>query len=293
MTFVLALFVGGTFGWLIRLFLLAWEKGVLRAKWLDRKSVLQRESPLLAWNRPLIALLAPLFKKPLFEKVIGRTRKFFALLHAEKHFAPEAFLSWTVLLWIEGGLGLCALFGCSLRIFLAGGCAGAFYPPARFFLEKKKRLEAIRRDLPLLMDLLALLVSAGLDMMQAIQKICTVLPAAPLLEEMERMLGDLKLGHTRKEALLLLRGRLGLPELRQFLSLLLGTLELGSPLSPVLLAGAEQMRQTRFARAEKLGIQASQKILVPLVLCILPAVFLTIFVPLFLRFYFGGIDAWL
>jgi tight adherence protein C len=48
------------------------------------------------------------------------------------------------------------------------------------------------------------------------------------------------------------------------------------------------MRLERFVRAEKAGAQASQKILIPLVLFILPAVFIMVFAPVALQFIYGG-----
>lgn len=267
MPFLLAAMLSGAFGWLAYFFVRAWERGTARAKWQGRWKTLQEEGPLLAWNRPLIILLLPIFKKNIY--------------------------AWEFLLLIEGGFLFCVIFKFSFTVFFSFGLMSASYPPIQSYFEKKNRLAAIQRELPLLMDLLALLVAAGLDMMQALQRISTALPASPLLREIQQMLHDLKLGHTRKEALILFRTRISLFEMRQFLTLLLNALELGAPLAPVLLSGAEQMRQSRFLRAEKAGIQAGQKILIPLIFCILPAVFLTIFAPLFLRFYFGGIEGWL
>ena len=55
----------------------------------------------------------------------------------------------------------------------------------------------------------------------------------------------------------------------------------------------EQMRTDRFLQAERLGTQASQKILFPLVFCIMPAIFLTIFGPLGIRYITGGFESFL
>jgi tight adherence protein C len=48
------------------------------------------------------------------------------------------------------------------------------------------------------------------------------------------------------------------------------------------------MRLERFVRAEKAGAKASQAILIPLMLFILPAVFIMVFGPVAVSFIFGG-----
>jgi len=64
--------------------------------------------------------------------------------------------------------------------------------------------------------------------------------------------------------------------------------ELGASIGPVLRAQSDLFRTQRFQRAEKAGAAAAQKILFPLVLCILPAVFIIIFGPIALSFLYGG-----
>lgn len=159
--------------------------------------------------------------------------------------------------------------------------------PLRLFQEKRRK-GAIRLQLPLLMDLLAVAVAAGLDWIQALARMVHLLPKMELTEEIEKILTDLKLGKSRREALASFQKRVGLKEASQFASTLIQTLKLGSPLSPVLEANALAMREMRFRHAERLGYQASLKILVPLIFCILPSVFLLIFAPLALRFLDQG-----
>lgn len=155
--------------------------------------------------------------------------------------------------------------------------------PLRFF-NRRRKLEAIRLELPFIMDLLAVSVQAGMDWIQAMQKIVVRHPQSPLVLELKIFLDDLELGKTRREALGALKTRVALEEINQFIALLIQTLKLGSPLAPVLSALASQMRERRLFLIEKLGAQASLKILFPLVFCILPSVFLTLFTPLALRY---------
>lgn len=160
--------------------------------------------------------------------------------------------------------------------------------PLSLWVRRQKR-EAIRRELPFFMDLLAVAVSAGLDWILVLERMAAFLPGTALTREIVRMITDLKLGKGRREALVDLKRRVGLSEVDQFCGILIQTLQLGSPVSPVLEANAWALRQRRFHRAERLGSQAALKILVPLVFCILPAVFLLIFAPLGLRLVTEGV----
>jgi len=159
------------------------------------------------------------------------------------------------------------------------------------YFSKRKKLKSIRRDLPFVIDLLSISVQAGLDIIQALQRIVIHMPEQSLRFELEKILEDLKLGKTRKEAFLGFKERVKLLEVAQFVSLLVQAFELGSPLAPVLTANAEQMRDNRFSQAERLGQQAALKILFPLIFLIMPSIILLIFGPLAIRFLtegFGG-----
>ena len=78
-----------------------------------------------------------------------------------------------------------------------------------------------------------------------------------------------------------------MPELRSFAALLIQADQLGASIGPVLRAQADLVRTQRFQAAEKAGAQAATKILFPLILFIMPAVFIVIFGPIILNFLFG------
>ena len=59
-------------------------------------------------------------------------------------------------------------------------------------------------------------------------------------------------------------------------------------LSLVLKDQSVQMRLERFLRAEKAGARASQAILIPLMIFIMPAVFIMVFGPVVISFMYGG-----
>ncbi|OGQ04905.1 MAG: hypothetical protein A2W61_07710 [Deltaproteobacteria bacterium RIFCSPLOWO2_01_44_7] len=284
MIFCLSTLLGLSAGWLFFLFEKRLEQEEWRLKWFATSQELKKEDFLLTFNRRLISVFSPFFKKPLFLKLKIKLDSFLNL---------SDFLSWSFCLSLEGSLLFLFFFGFSFWNGFLGFLMGFFYPCLWLFLKKRERERKIRRDLPLFMDLLAISVSAGLDIMQAIQRIAKNLPRAELIIELEKTLEDLKMGRSRQEALSALKDRISVSEMKSFVSILLQAMQLGSPLAPVLLANAEQMRVKRFLDVERLGVVASQKILFPLIFCIMPSVFLTIFAPLFIRFFQGGIESFL
>ena len=62
----------------------------------------------------------------------------------------------------------------------------------------------------------------------------------------------------------------------------------GASIAQVLKDQSVQMRLERFVRAEKAGARASQTMLIPMMMFILPAVFIMVFAPVILQFFYGG-----
>lgn len=152
---------------------------------------------------------------------------------------------------------------------------------------KNARRSQILVDLPFVIDLLALSTEAGLDFMGAITKVVEKLPGSALGEELAQVLRDLKLGSSRAESLNALAWRLNMSQVSSFIAVLVTADSLGASIGDVLRQQSEQMRQERFVRAEKAGVEASQKVYIPLILFILPAVLIMVFGPVILQFMGG------
>jgi tight adherence protein C len=76
-------------------------------------------------------------------------------------------------------------------------------------------------------------------------------------------------------------------EMTSFVAVLIDAEATGASISQVLKDQSIQMRLERFVRAEKAGAQASQLILLPLMLFILPAVFVMVFGPVVVSMIYG------
>ena len=109
-----------------------------------------------------------------------------------------------------------------------------------------------------------------------------------IVGELGRVLRDLRAGRPRSEALRALADRLSTPAASSLVAALLVAEKQGSALGPVLRAQAEQRRNERFLRAEKLAMEAPVKMLPPLLIFVFPCTFLILLFPVASRFLEEG-----
>lgn len=93
----------------------------------------------------------------------------------------------------------------------------------------------------------------------------------------------------RREALAALSERTDLYEIRAFTSALVQADKLGTPIGKALRIQSDLRRTERFHKAEKTAQEAPVKMLMPLLLFILPAVFIIILGPVGLKFMTEGL----
>jgi tight adherence protein C len=170
---------------------------------------------------------------------------------------------------------------------LAGLLFGAGYPWIWLTDQVKKRHLAITRALPYDLDLLTLSVEAGLDFAAAIGRVVEKGKQGPLAEELGLTLRHLKMGKTREESLRMLSDRVGLSPLTSFCNALIQADRMGTSLGKVLRIQSAQLRIERTTRAEKLANEAPVKMLLPLIACIFPTVFMILFGPIVFQFISG------
>lgn len=156
--------------------------------------------------------------------------------------------------------------------------------------QKKIRVQNVREHLPFYIDLLALSVEAGLDFFAAIQMLVdkAEVKKSVLAEELGLVLKDVQLGAAKATALKDFAERLDMSEITSFVAVLIDSEASGAPISRVLKEQSVQMRLERFVRAEKAGARASQAILLPMMIFIIPAVFIMVFGPVAISFMYGN-----
>ncbi len=182
---------------------------------------------------------------------------------------------------------LCQGLQLSIGWALIAAIVGAWYPVHWLGDQVKRRQLRITRALPYHLDLLTLAVEAGLDFTGAIAKAVEKGKPGPLKDELSLVLKQLKLGKTREDSLKALIQRVDLPALTTFVTALILADRMGTSLGKVLRIQSAQLRLERSQRAEKLANQAPVKMLLPLIGCIFPTVFLVLFGPIVFAFVFG------
>ncbi|GAC1372107.1 MAG: hypothetical protein NVSMB32_16000 [Actinomycetota bacterium] len=184
-----------------------------------------------------------------------------------------------------GAVGLPALMGVlgtkigGVLVWALLGAALGFFAPDIYIAHKgNDRQGQLRKSLPEVLDVLAIAVGAGMGLEAAIDLVIQRLPGA-LGEEFHRLLQELSLGVSRREAFGSLRERTEVEELSTFALILAQADALGTPLSVVLRSQAAEMRMLRRQRAREQGAKTPVALLFPLLLGIFPALMLVVMGP--------------
>lgn len=148
----------------------------------------------------------------------------------------------------------------------------------------KKRQKAIQLALPDTLDLLTISIEAGLGFDAALSKVAKS-TSTVLAEELFRLLQELQLGASRRDAFKALAERTNVPELNSFILAILQADVFGISIGKVLRVQAKEMRVKRRQRAEEMAMKAPVKIVFPLVLCIFPALNIVILGPAAIQIY--------
>ncbi len=171
----------------------------------------------------------------------------------------------------EQGLG-------TLRFVVILAAVGVFLPVAWLNRKRDERQASIRKDLPDVLDLLAISVEAGVGLEGAIDVVTRHFDT-PLSQEFGRTLQEMELGLPRRDALQNLKRRTEVPELSNFVLILVQADALGMPIGRVLRTQAVEMRSKRRQWAREKAGKLPIKIMMPLVLFILPALFVVVLGP--------------
>lgn len=177
---------------------------------------------------------------------------------------------------------LLALGGSSLMnmlLFPMAIGAVAFMSPGIWLGRKvKARQKAIQMALPDAIDLLTISVEAGLGFDPALQRV-TEKWDNELTYEFSRLLHEMRVGKSRREAMRELSGRCGVDDLNVFVSSIIQADHLGVSITQVLRTQSRQIRLRRRQRAEETAHKAPIKMLFPMVFLIFPAVYAVILGP--------------
>lgn len=175
------------------------------------------------------------------------------------------------------GMLLGGLFGFVISLVL---------PSYYLSLKTKQRSKKGLRELPDTLDLLTVSLEAGLGFDSALSKLVSKSEGV-LADEFHRCLEEVRLGKTRREALLGVRDRLLIEELRALISSILQAEKLGIGMVQVLRVQSLEVRDKRKQRAEEAAMKAPIKMLFPLVFFIFPSLFIVLLGPAVIQFMTG------
>src|ERR687892_1850674 len=180
-----------------------------------------------------------------------------------------------------GGLffgGLLAGGALGILAAIVAGLLGFVVPDFLVSFAARRRRETIRAELPDALDLLAVSVEAGLAFDGAIAKL-TEHMSGPLVDEFGLVLGEMRIGESRANALQKMVQRVEAPEIASFARAIIQADQLGISLGRILRVQATDTRNKRQAAAEEKAMKAPIKMLFPTALFIFPAMFVIILGP--------------
>jgi pilus assembly protein TadC len=179
-------------------------------------------------------------------------------------------------------IGICAsAYFHSLDLIYVAGIVlltviGGYYPLSQLKSAVAARKIAITKALPDLLDMLASTVQAGLAFNAALASSQETALGA-LGEEIKAVLSEVRLGRSRSDAPKSMAARVRLEQLSTTVTAIVQAERLGSNLANVLEELAEEVRNRRMIRAEEIANLMPTKMVIPMALFMLPALFVMIF----------------
>ena len=235
--------------------------------------------------RPVAQRLAGVTRRFTSSTQVGRTERRLAMAGNPGNMGTSEFLGLkavvaltasSVAFIVLGVLGQNPMLG----IVMGAVAVGIGFMAPEFWLGRRirGRQRLILRAIPDTLDLLTISVRAGLGFDAALGKV-TEKMHGPVPDEFRRGLAEIRMGKTRREALRAIVARTEVAALTSFIGAVIQAEQLGVSISKVLEVQSEQLRIERRQRAEEMAAKAPIKMLLPLVGCIFPALFVVILGP--------------
>jgi len=189
------------------------------------------------------------------------------------------------------GISLAAYMHSLGLLYIAGivmfTLGGAYLPLSQLKMAVKERKIKIQKALPDLLDMLASTVQAGLAFNAALATALEI-AVGPLGEELKAVISEVRLGRSRGDALKSMANRVRQEQLSTTVTAIVQAERLGSNLASVLEELAEEVRNRRMIRAEEIANLMPTKMVIPMALFMLPALFVMIFGGVVAQYMSGG-----
>jgi tight adherence protein C len=239
------------------------SRGLRRAQAIGNGGFFALVEPILRWGGTRVSRFVPNAVWNTLDRRITRAGDYLGLTPDEYVFMLVASTGVGAL----AGHGFASATGFELAP-LFGAVVFVFWAESQVADRIQKRLREITHGLPYVIDLLAIGMTAGLDFPGSVRSVIDRSSDRndALTEELERILQEIALGHTRRHALTQLAERTGAPAAQEFVHAVVQAEERGSPLADVLAIQAQVARQRRTNSAEENMARAEQAMMVPLFL---------------------------
>ena len=166
-----------------------------------------------------------------------------------------------------------------LVISLVAGTILGYYLPVIWLKQKVDgRRTEIQKGLPDALDLLVICVDAGLGFDAALARVTDKYKNA-LSELLSKALREVSLGRPRLEALDEIGRNSGVEDLHNFMQAVIQSEQFGTGIGKILRIQADEMRRRRRQRAQEKGAQATLKMMLPMVGCIFPTLWIVLLGP--------------
>jgi tight adherence protein C len=143
----------------------------------------------------------------------------------------------------------------------------------------KQRVTEMRRMLPDVLDLLTITVQAGLSFDAAMARVAERYAGSALGQEFNQVLQETRLGRQRLEALGAMGERCQVEEVRNFTQAVVQSEQMGVGIGKLLRLQADDLRRTRIQQAKEKAGRATLIMLLPMVGCIFPTLFIILLGP--------------
>jgi len=166
-----------------------------------------------------------------------------------------------------------------LVIALVAGVILGYYMPVLWLKQKVDARKAeIQKNLPDALDLLVICVDAGLGFDAALARVTDKYRNA-LSDLLSKALREVSLGRPRLEALDEMGRNSGVEDLHNFIQAVIQSEQFGTGIGKILRIQADEMRRRRRQRAQERGAQATLKMMLPMVGCIFPTLWIVLLGP--------------
>jgi integral membrane protein len=127
------------------------------------------------------------------------------------------------------------------------------------FQAVQKRQASIDRDIPDFLDILAITVLSGMSFRSSLERVCNHFDG-PVAEEMQKTLHEMRLGVSRRDAFTATKERCRSDNIDNFVTTLLQSEELGTPIGDALASIVKEIRRERAQQVRRAAAKAQPKV---------------------------------